>query len=269
MIFSTLLDKGVLLDYVEKMVDTLFSVLPRSQPDAKSLNNCFLVAHRGLHDNARGVIENTLYAFDRALKSGCKGIEFDVQVTADNVLVVHHDADLKRLWGQDKLIAQLTLVELQMLVPQIPTLAEVVAAYGTLMHLFIELKSPFTHFAALAETVNHLMPCQDYHLLTLDAAMFANQSRFPKKCLLLVAAFNVHAYCKLSIEQGYGGVLGNYLLMRTKYLHQLRHAGQMVGVGFVDSKFSLYRELGRGIQYIFTNNASNIVTMLPRQALAQ
>lgn len=52
------------------------------------------VAHRGLHNN-KDLPENSLGAFDNAVKHGY-GIEFDVWLTRDGNLVVHHDPKLRR-----------------------------------------------------------------------------------------------------------------------------------------------------------------------------
>jgi glycerophosphoryl diester phosphodiesterase len=54
------------------------------------------IAHRGLHDEARGVIENSPSAA-RAAVAGDFGIECDVQLTADGEAVVFHDFVLDRL----------------------------------------------------------------------------------------------------------------------------------------------------------------------------
>src|SRR5271155_2596792 len=54
------------------------------------------IAHRGLHDEAHGVIENTAAAVRAAIAAGY-GIEVDLQVSADGEAIVHHDAVLGRL----------------------------------------------------------------------------------------------------------------------------------------------------------------------------
>jgi glycerophosphoryl diester phosphodiesterase len=54
------------------------------------------IAHRGLHDAASGIIENTPSAFRRAI-DGNFAIELDLQVTADGEAVVFHDDTLERL----------------------------------------------------------------------------------------------------------------------------------------------------------------------------
>ena len=54
------------------------------------------IAHRGLHDSAQGVIENTASAVLAAIEAKY-AIECDVQVTADGEAVVFHDFMLERL----------------------------------------------------------------------------------------------------------------------------------------------------------------------------
>ena len=61
------------------------------------------IAHRGLHDTARGLIENTAGAVRAAVDAGY-GIEVDLQISADGEAMVHHDAELGRLTeGRDRL----------------------------------------------------------------------------------------------------------------------------------------------------------------------
>jgi glycerophosphoryl diester phosphodiesterase len=53
------------------------------------------IAHRGLHDKGKGVIENTASAA-RAAIAARYAIECDVQITADGEAVVFHDFTLER-----------------------------------------------------------------------------------------------------------------------------------------------------------------------------
>lgn len=77
------------------------------------LNNTRLLGHRGARHEA---LENSLAGFEHAqnLQSrGLAGIEFDVQLTADEHLVVFHDDTLQRLCGLQSRIDQLNLAEIQ------------------------------------------------------------------------------------------------------------------------------------------------------------
>ncbi|MDH5612451.1 MAG: glycerophosphodiester phosphodiesterase family protein [Gammaproteobacteria bacterium] len=57
-----------------------------------------LVGHRGQPDSFP---ENSLESFTHAIRSGAAYIETDVQVTVDGVVVLSHDADIKKLTGVD------------------------------------------------------------------------------------------------------------------------------------------------------------------------
>ena len=54
------------------------------------------IAHRGLHDRARGIIENTHAAFEAAIE-GNYAIECDVQLSSDGVPFIFHDDNFERL----------------------------------------------------------------------------------------------------------------------------------------------------------------------------
>lgn len=68
-----------------------------------------LVAHRG---NARECPENTVPAFRSALELGVRHLELDVQLSADGVPVVLHDATLRRTTGRAGRVFALTAAEL-------------------------------------------------------------------------------------------------------------------------------------------------------------
>jgi glycerophosphoryl diester phosphodiesterase len=63
------------------------------------------IAHRGLHNAAAGVIENTAGAFTAAM-AGSYAIECDLQISADGEAMVHHDDALgRRTEGNGRLTA--------------------------------------------------------------------------------------------------------------------------------------------------------------------
>lgn len=57
------------------------------------------ITHRGLHDRAKGVVENSRDAFQAAIDAGF-GIECDLQLSSDGAAIVFHDYDLGRLTGE-------------------------------------------------------------------------------------------------------------------------------------------------------------------------
>lgn len=69
-----------------------------------------LVAHRGY---AARYPENTLLAIKAAVEAGAKFVEFDVQLTSEQVPVLFHDRDLQRMCGQTGAIHDYTLSQLK------------------------------------------------------------------------------------------------------------------------------------------------------------
>jgi glycerophosphoryl diester phosphodiesterase len=105
------------------------------------------IAHRGLHDAAAGIIENTPSAFAGAI-AGNYGIECDLQVSADGEAMVHHDDALGRLTeGSARLAdisaAMLKEVRFHATENRILTLTELCTQVAGRVPLFLELKSRF------------------------------------------------------------------------------------------------------------------------------
>lgn len=70
-----------------------------------------LIAHRGYHNNKKGIPENSVLAFKKAIDNKYL-IELDVRLTKDQKLVVFHDDNLKRVCGVNKRVKDLTYREL-------------------------------------------------------------------------------------------------------------------------------------------------------------
>lgn len=105
------------------------------------------VAHRGLHDFAAGVIENTPTAFAAAV-AGNYAIECDLQVTADGEAMVFHDDALGRLTeGSERLAgmqaAELKRVPFRATADRMITLGELCDLVAGRVTLVIEVKSRF------------------------------------------------------------------------------------------------------------------------------
>ena len=123
-------------------------------PNAPAWLTARPIAHRALHDAARGVIENTPSAVDAALARGY-AIEVDIQLSADGEAMVFHDDTLERLTlaeGPAKLLTatELKAVELRGTTDRMMTLDELLARVGGRVPLIIELKSHFDGDTAVA-----------------------------------------------------------------------------------------------------------------------
>ena len=131
------------------------------RPRAKSPENATLLcdyAHRGLHGG--GIPENSLAAFGKACEAGY-GIELDVQLSRDGVVMVFHDYTLSRMTGCEKKLRELDVADLQALslngaAETIPTFAQVLALVDGRVPLLVELKGEDLN-TALCEKVAALL----------------------------------------------------------------------------------------------------------------
>ena len=105
------------------------------------------VAHRGLHDAARGVLENMPAAAQAAI-DGNFAIECDIQLTSDGEAMVHHDNALGRLTEGsgallDKTAAELKAVKFKNSSERMMTLGDLCDLVAGRVPLVIEVKSHF------------------------------------------------------------------------------------------------------------------------------
>lgn len=124
--------------------------------------NTAIFAHRG---SAGTHPENTMVAFAAALKAGADGIEFDVQLTKDQVPVIIHDETVNRTTDGDGWIKDFTYEEMITLDAgswfaysfqgaTIPTLVELLEwAVNTPLLLNLELKSGFVRYPGIEKIV--------------------------------------------------------------------------------------------------------------------
>ena len=105
------------------------------------------IAHRGLPDPAKRLVENTIGAAQAAIAQGF-AIECDVQLTADGEVVVFHDEELERLTTATGPVASRTLsdlvaVRLRHTDERIPTLQAFLAAVAGRVPVICEVKSAY------------------------------------------------------------------------------------------------------------------------------
>jgi len=131
------------------------------------------IAHRGLHDLAAGVIENSPSAAEAAIAGGF-GIECDVQLTADGQAVVFHDFVLDRLTGEkgpvvERKAAELTGIALKGSGDRIPTLPAFLDLIGGRVPLVIEIKSRFDGNLALTKRTVEVLAGYNSHPIVIKS----------------------------------------------------------------------------------------------------
>ena len=126
-----------------------------------SLPQPVIFAHRGASAHAP---ENTLAAFELALKQNADAIELDVKLSADGRAIVIHDQTLERTTGRPGRVKDLSFTDLRSLDAgsffaeryrgeRIPTLEEVFEAFGNRTFINVELTNYNTPRDQLVETV--------------------------------------------------------------------------------------------------------------------
>lgn len=122
-------------------------------------------AHRGASAHAP---ENTIAAFELALRHEADAIELDAKLTADGHVVVIHDQTLDRTTGTSGFVSKKTLEQLRELDAgsffdveykgeTIPTLKEVFEAVGRKLFINIEITNYASPFDALPVRVAELV----------------------------------------------------------------------------------------------------------------
>ena len=265
---------GLVLDQIQDRlentimgaIDTGCQMLPEPQLTEQNVAQVKVIAHRG-DRTLPGIAENTFAAFDRALASGAWGIEFDIRWTRDLVPVVHHDQDLSRVFGVQKLISDLTWAQLAEQAPQLPLFSEMVEKYGGKVHFMIELKEqhPTRHaYQAdhLNETLSQLSAGRDYHFISFEPDLFSNMKVFESELFFPIVRWEPFTLSRLALTKGFGGIMGYHALMPGSIIRRHQQAGQKCATGFIDSIALAKREIAREIPWLFSNRACEIQNFL-------
>lgn len=93
-----------------------------SNPTLPSITKVF--AHRCVHNNSSGPYENSLEALQKTQTYGVYGAEFDVWITKDGYVVVHHDATIGGYSIQDSNWSQIKNIKLSSRGEHLPLLSE-------------------------------------------------------------------------------------------------------------------------------------------------
>ena len=205
-------------DLAQRLADAWFSLWPRPRPARERVERCGIVSHRGEHDN-RTRRENTLTAFAAARAGGVWGIEFDLHWTRDYEPVVLHDPDTRRVFGIDLVVAEVDFADLRARVPEVPSLAEVIAGFGGDLHLMMELKrDPLPDLerkrARLRELFAPLTPVTDYHVLALAPDLFAPMDFAGETAFIAVAELNVAATSQRALAPVLVETLADHFALR-------------------------------------------------------
>lgn len=258
-----------IMDKLQWAFDLVYGMLPRQlSPVAVEP---LLVGHRGVYEHPE-IRENTLPAFDIAVTRGA-GIEFDLHLTRDRVVVVHHDETLARVHHAPQAVRELTLAQLQEIAPSVPTFDEVLERYGhSCPHYFLEPKvrdqdSREVLARSVADSLRRRRLVSYSTLLSTDTKMLDTaRELMPGVAKAMVFFVDYRAAANYARRHGDTGLAGWYFTYPSAMKALLEHRGLHVGVGQIDypNTHRHYRNLG--FRYHFTNRIDRLA--LPVEPLS-
>jgi glycerophosphoryl diester phosphodiesterase len=186
------------------------------------------IAHRGLHDTTRGVVENSSGAVSAAIVENY-AIECDVQCTKDGEAIVFHDFTLDRLTSVKGDIGAFTADEVTRLAYRdgtgmVATLSDFLTAVDGRVPLFIEIKSRFDADMRLAARVASLATAYSgpVALQSFDPKVVAECRTLGVECplgLVAQAAYDAATWPELPQERRERlGTLIDFPAMRPDFL---------------------------------------------------
>ncbi len=233
--------------------------------------------HRGA---SRSAPENTLASFEAAAAAGADGIELDVHLTADGVPVVIHNARVETTTSGTGRVSELPLAYLKSLDAgacfgpgwageRVPTLEEVLLAYGHRLLINIELKPQPRHQAGLERAVMALvvgMKLQERVLVSSFKPYALHQARSiaPEvPCGLLYSPFSV-ANLLLAPVTPFEALHPHYWLVNRWFVAVAHRMGSKVVVWTVDDTALTLRLAEWGVDVLITNDPVSSVRLLER-----
>ena len=116
--------------------------------------------------------------------------------------------------------------------------------------------------AILKDILAYLTPGQDYHLMSLKLIMLEGISFVPSTALIPISELSINRYSHEAINKNYAGIASHFIFLTKNRINKHLEHNQKTGVGFSSSKNGLYREINRGVDWIFTDTEKTIMDIL-------
>lgn len=233
-----------------------------------------IYAHRGASGwDTKYAPENTMPAFEKAIKMGADGIELDVQLTKDSVIVICHDERIDRTsdgigWIKDYTLKELREFSFSKPHPEygdikIPTLREFLEFFAlTGKGLNIELKTGLIYYDGLEEKTAALV--DEFGMN--DRVIYSSFNHHSLKLLKRIAP---KAHIGLLMRENFVDVPGYTNMMQAEavhpncehidktYIDNCHANGLKVNTWTIDSLVGLKRFCEYGVDTIITDCPDN------------
>ena len=219
-----------------------------------------LLGHRGARADAP---ENTLAAFDLALKHGADGFEFDVRHTSDKRSIICHDPKFNRL-----VIRKHTFKQLQASSPSEkelpPSLEDVLERYGCTAFLNIEVKVRGMEQAVL-RAMKKYPPRRGYFISSFLPSVVRELHALDKSLVLGALAetpWQLRRWRTLPVRY----VVPHYRLLSARLIESVRAMGKSVITWTVNDPRVMVRAAKWGVDGIISDDTKLLVDTLAVKA---
>ncbi len=232
-------------------------------------------AHRG---GAAGGIENSLAAFDRAVRLGYRYLETDVHVTADGALLAFHDATLDRVTDHSGRVSRMRYAEIRPAriggVEPIPLLEDLLGAWPD-VRVNVDVKVPGA-IDALVEVIRRTGTLDRVCVAAFSESRVARARAAlgPRLCTALgprgALALRLASYTGGRGAAGLGRVpcaqvparVGRVSVVDERFVRTAHRLGVQVHVWTVDDPVEMHRLLDLGVDGIMTDEVEALRDVL-------
>ncbi len=228
----------------------------QSKNKADNNKNILVIGHRGASKIAP---ENTIKSFEKAINLGADFIEFDIQLSKDNRIVVIHDENTKRTTGIKVKVNTMTLEDLKRLDAgcgeKIPSLEEVLEFTRGKINLQIEIKErgmskQLVKCLETSNLINSTLISSFYH----DELICIHDLEPKLKLAPLLIGFKKFKVLKKSISNDFYAIHPYYKFISKKFVQTAHAHGIKVNAWTVDSNKAIQKLISLDIDGIITND---------------
>jgi glycerophosphoryl diester phosphodiesterase len=210
-----------------------------------------LLGHRGLRSRSLRVRENTLAAFDLALRHGCDGFEFDVRLTADSHAVICHGGRFAGIT-----ISRAACTRLRAL----PLLEDVLARYPSRAFLDIELKVPGLE-SYVIDQIAKFPPQRGYVVSSFLPEVLVDlrdRSSSVPMGIICETGKQLSAWREMPVEY----VIPHERLITPNLIADVHAAGKKIFAWTINKKASMIRLANMGVDGIVSDKTELLVATL-------
>lgn len=238
------------------------------------------ISHRG---ESKDAPENTMEAFALSLERKTDGMECDIHLTKDLMLVTGHDANTLRVSGEDHIIEESTFADLQKLDVcngkkeyspcRIPRFSDTLRMLGEERVYYVEIKEndPRVIDAMVEELEKAQIKPEQIVMISFKADIVKLfKEKYPDRKALFLTSFSVdqngtwsptsaELVEKLAFLKADGvDIAGNLSFITQEYVENVKNAGYDFAVWTIDDERTAKRFMDFGVDAITSNCAAHL-----------